>query len=84
MENKVYPINYRQESTLHFMKKIKGEIIEKAEGQFIYDSVEREVWVSIVEFLDSKIYQMEEEINRNKKEIREDKREGRSSINRYI
>ena len=80
MENKVYPINYRQESTLHFMKKIKGEIIEKAEGQYMYGSIEREVWVSIVEFLDSKIYKIEEELTHEKKEIRE----GRSSVNRYI
>ena len=67
----VYFINYKEEAKLHYLKKFKGEFIERIEEGSDKHNTKIEVMQDIVQFLDSKIYDMEQGLRRSKENSRE-------------
>lgn len=77
MENRVHLVNYGDEARLHYLKKIKGEMIERVEESRRYGA-KTDVLRDIVQFLDNAIYDTEEKMQTHKRNEREGKEIKRS------
>lgn len=77
MENKVHSVNYWDEARLHYMKKIKGEMIERVEKLHSHGA-EADILRDIIQFLDNIIYDVEEVLKATKKTSREQREVKRS------
>ena len=75
-----HPVSIREESRLHYFKKFKAEIIEH-----IHDDVciaKSDAICDMVEFLDNKIYDLENSLRKDKDRFREEN-ENRKKINNW-